>query len=72
MRRAADFIVVSGGGSDCDLVCYIFLVDKMCHDALAHGAAADVAVADEKYLNHNLFLSQNARKRRVLARFADF
>jgi len=32
----------------------------------------DVAVADEKYLNHNLFLSQNARKRRVLARFADF
>ncbi len=32
----------------------------------------DIAVAHEKYLNHNLFLSQNARKRRVLARFADF
>ena len=44
----------------------------MRHDAFAHGAAADVAVADEKYFYHNLFLSQNARKCRVLARFADF
>ena len=31
-----------------------------------------VAVADEKYLSHNLFLSQNAPICRVLARFAGF
>ena len=34
------------------------------------GILQDVAVADEKYLNHNIFLSQNAQKCRVLARFA--
>ena len=41
----------------------------MGEDALGHGAAADVAVADEKYFNHKFLLSQNAKKCPVLQGF---
>ncbi len=38
----------------------IFFVYKMCHYAFAHCAAADVAVADEKYFYHVAKTSVNA------------
>lgn len=60
MRRAADFIIMRGGRLYRNLGGLIFFVYKMCHYAFAHCAAADVAVADEKYFYHVAKTSVNA------------
>jgi hypothetical protein len=40
---------------------------QILHDKLGHGASADIAVANKKYLNQSVFLQSTAAKCRVLA-----
>lgn len=47
MRRVADLLTAGRSGVDLELVVEVQLVDQVGEDAFSHGAAADVAVADE-------------------------
>ena len=53
MRRVADLLTAGRSGVDLELVVEVQLVDQVGEDAFGHGAAADVAVADEKYFYHS-------------------
>jgi hypothetical protein len=55
VRRVADLLTAGRSGVDLELVVEVQLVDQVGEDAFGHGAAADVAVANEKYLNHCIF-----------------
>ena len=50
--RVADLLRACGTGVDVELIGEVLFVDKVLENELRHGGTADVAVADEKYLNH--------------------
>ena len=69
MRRVADLLTAGRSGVDLELVVEVQLVDQVGEDAFGHGAAADVAVADEKYFNHSFGSPCFAQKCPVLQEF---
>ena len=69
MRRVADLLTAGRSGVDLELVVEVQLVDQVGEDAFGHGAAADVAVADEKYFNHSFGSPYFAQKCPVLQEF---
>lgn len=52
VHRIADFLSTGGRGGDFELLRESNLVYQILHDKFCHRAAADVAVADKKYLCH--------------------
>lgn len=70
MRRVADLLTAGRSGVDLELVVEVQLVDQVGEDAFGHGAAADVAVADEKYSNHSFVSPCFAPKCPVLLGFS--
>ena len=60
--RVADLLRACGTGVDVELIGEVLFVDKVLENELHHGGTADVAVADEKYFNHNLYNPPKAFK----------
>ena len=57
MRRIAYFLTAGRSWIYLENSIEVLSVDQMGEDALGHGAAADVAVADKKYSYHKILLS---------------
>ncbi len=55
MNRISDFLAAGSCGINVELIGEVVSVDQVLENVLRHGTAADVAVADEKYLNHYIF-----------------
>jgi hypothetical protein len=56
MRRIADLLPAGGCGINVKRVGQAILIDHVLENILGHSAAADIAVANEKYFYH-LFIS---------------
>jgi len=72
VRRVADLLTAGRSGVDLELVVEVQLVDQVGEDAFGHGAAADVAVADETYSNHYFISPCFAPECPVLQDFLEF
>lgn len=53
MNRITDLLAAGSCGINVELIGEVVSVDQVLENVLRHGAAADVAVADEKYSNHS-------------------
>ena len=69
MRRIAYFLTAGRSWIYLENSIEVLSVDQMGEDALGHGAAADVAVADEKYFYHYFISPCFAQKCPVLQGF---
>ena len=55
MDRITDLLAAGSCGINVELIGEVVSVDQILENVLRHGTAADVAVANEKYLNHYIF-----------------
>jgi len=54
--RVADLLRAGGGGGDGEVAGQAAAGGQILHDEFSHGAAADVAVANEKYFYHIFYI----------------
>lgn len=52
VNRITDLLAAGSCGINVELIGEVVSVDQVLENVLRHGAAADVAVADEKYFYH--------------------
>ena len=55
MNRISDFLAAGSCGINVELIGEVVSIDQVLENVLRHGAAADIAVANEKYFNHYIF-----------------
>ena len=69
MDRITDLLAAGSCGINVELIGEVVSVDQVLENVLRHGAAADVAVANEKYFNHSFVSPCFAPKCPVLQGF---